>query len=118
METIRYIPGKLKLKGKKKKKSAAAKAEDEVDPDFEIISGPFNKFEKIELKPITPTNIKYDPSTIIDELTDAELQALSIKNKSTKRLLEIIHTKTFQEQKDALNERLKSYPMHNDLEGD
>ncbi|KAK8883360.1 hypothetical protein M9Y10_046010 [Tritrichomonas musculus] len=117
MEPMYFIPGKLKLKGKKKKKSAAAK-EENVDADLEVTTGPYNRVEKIELKPITPTINKYDPSLIINELTDAELQALSIKNKSTKRLLEIVNSISFQEQKEKFNERLKSYPMHNDLEGD
>lgn len=117
METMHYIPGKLKLKGKKKKKSAAAK-EEKPDFELEVRTGPYNQLAKIDLKPITPTNNSYDPTLIINELTDAELQALSIKNKSTKRLLEIINSISFQEQKEKFNERLKSYPMHNDLEGD
>lgn len=117
MEPMRFIPGKLKLKGKKKKKTVEAK-EEKVDMTLEITSLPYNKIDKIDLKPITPTHNSYDPSVIVNELTDAELQALSIKNKSTKRLLEMIHTISFQEQKEKFNERLKSYPMHNDLEGD
>ena len=116
MEGMHFVPGKLKLKGKKKKKSAAAKKE--IDSELEIVTGPYNQTEKVELKPITPTHIKYDPSSIIDELTDSELQALAIKNKSTKRLLEIVNSISYQEQKDKFNALLKSYPMHNDLEGD
>ncbi|OHS95572.1 hypothetical protein TRFO_10476 [Tritrichomonas foetus] len=117
MLNVNYVPGKLKLKTKsKKKKSAAAKKEKEEEK--KLLVRQYNHPDRIELKPITPTNNKYDPDAIVDQLTDAEIQALNVRNKFTKRTLDQTHSISYQEQKEQFNEKLKSYAMHNDLEGD
>lgn len=115
MTQMHYVTGKLKLKSKKKK--SAAKVEEELE-ELDPVLSPCTHKKLTELPPITATKIQHDPTAELDQLTDHELKALAVKHKSAKRLIEIANSISYQEQKDKLNERLKSYPMHNDLEGD
>ena len=117
MEKVNYVPGKLKLKGKtKKKKSCEAKKEEEKPK--KLLVREYNHPDHLVIKPINPTSNKFDPDSVIDQLTDAELKALAVRNKSTKRIIEKTNSISYHEQKEKLNQLLKSYPLHNDLEGD
>jgi hypothetical protein len=99
METAKFVPGKLRLKSKKPK-SAAAKAAPEPPP----------------LPP--PPSDSPAQGSILDSLTPAEARFLAVNNQYKKRVIEQTGALSYREQKQKFNEVLKSYPMHNDLEGE
>ena len=106
MEEKGFIHGKLKLKGKQtKRKTADAKSE----------IGREKKMEKEEVKTDDTGSEDKDDEV---ELTEAEAKFLAIRNRFKKRVIEKAASTSFQEQTEKFNERLKSYPLHNDLEGE
>ena len=90
MEKQEFVRGKLRLK----RKTAAAKSEKPKE----------KKDEK--------------PATEEVELTEAEAKFLAVRNRFKKRTIEQTASVSFQEQNEKLNEKLKQYPLHNDLEGE
>jgi hypothetical protein len=93
MEVPTFVPGKLRLKSKKPK-SAAAKAAPEL------------------------TSASTTEPSILDSLTTAEARFLAVNSQYKKRAIEQKGALSYREQKQKFNEVLKSYPMHNDLEGE
>lgn len=99
MQNRGFVPGKLKLK--KSKPSATKPTEKERE-----------KREKT--KPAEPEPETGDGEV---ELTEAEAKFLAIRNSYKKRVIETRASVSYQEQTEQFNEHLKSYPMHDDLEG-
>jgi hypothetical protein len=99
METPTFVPGKLRSKSQKPK-SAAAK----------VVSEPSHL-------PAPPSD-SIPQTSILDSLTPAEARFLAVNNQYKKRVIEHTGALSYREQKQKFNEVLKSYPMHNDLEGE
>ena len=100
MQNRGFVPGKLKLK--KTKTSASKQSKREKDAKQKAIPEPDR--EMVE-------------ETGEVELTEAEAKFLSIRNRFKKRVIEKKASISYQEEKEHFNEQLKSYPMHDDLEG-
>lgn len=92
MEKKGFVTGKLRLK----RKTAAAKVE---TPE----------------KKVTPQEGADDMNP---ELTEVEAKFLAVRNRFKKRAIEKTASVSFQEQAEKFNEKLKQYPLHNDLEGE
>jgi hypothetical protein len=97
MNGEKFVPGKLKLKGKGKSGTSSR-----------------NKEEKGE-KLGASTEEKVD---IADGLTEAEARFMLFHNKYKKKVIEQKMSVGYRAQREKLNEKLKSLPMHNDLEGE
>jgi len=55
---------------------------------------------------------------LVDQMTEVEARFLSVHRLYQKREMTKLGLQSFDEQKKQLDERLKSYPMHNEMEGD
>ena len=94
--------GRLKLK---RRKTAIAREDEKIKPKLKRAPEP-----KADEMP------KDEDEAV--ELTEAEAKFLSVKNRFKRRTIEKGAPISYREQNERFNEKLKSYPLHNDLEGE
>ena len=99
MQNKGFVPGKLRLK--KTKTSAAKQTEKEQE-------------KKVKPEPSREPELEGDEEV---QLTEAEAKFLAIRNRFKKKIIEKKASISYHEEKEQFNEQLKSYPMHDDLEG-